>query len=125
VAQNPFEIPQQMRDLAEQNVEQARLAYGQMMDGMIKAMGMWSAAMPANEMTSGFKLVQERATRFAKQNSEAGFELASELASAKDVQEILSIQSRYAQTQMQSYALQAEELGRLMTESAQKITPGK
>jgi phasin len=125
VAQNPFEIPQQMRDLAEQNVEQARLAYGQMMDGMIKAMGMWSAAMPANEMTSGFKLVQERATRFAKQNSEAGFELASELASAKDVQEILSIQSRYAQTQVQSYALQAEELGRLMTESAQKITPGK
>ncbi len=125
MAQNPFEIPQQMRDLAEQNVEQARLAYAQMMDGMMKAMGMWSAAVPANEMTSGFKLVQDRATRFAKQNAEAGFTLASELASAKDIQEVLSIQSRYAQTQMQSYALQAQELGRLMADTTQKMTPGK
>ena len=125
MADNPFEIPQQMRDLAEKNVEQARLAYGQMMDSIVKAMGMWSAAVPANEMTSGFKLVQERAARFAKQNAEAGFALAAELASAKDIQEILAIQSRYAQTQMQSYALQAQELGRLMTESAQKMQPGR
>jgi hypothetical protein len=125
MAQNPFEVPQQMRDLAEQNVEQARQAYGQLMDGMMKAMGMWSAAVPANEMTSGFKVVQDRATRFAKQNADAGFALAAELAAAKDIQEVLSIQSRYAQTQMQSYALQAQELGRLMTESAQKMTPGK
>jgi len=125
VAQNPFEIPQQMRELAEQNVEQARKAYGQMMDGMVKAMGMWSAAVPANEMTSGFKVVQERATRFAKQNADAGFELATELATAKDIQEVLAIQSRYAQTQMQSYALQAQELGRLITESTQKMTPGR
>lgn len=125
MAQNPFEIPQQMRELAEQNVEQARKAYGQMMDGMVKAMGMWSAAVPANEMTSGFKVVQERATRFAKQNADAGFELATELATAKDIQEVLAIQSRYAQTQMQSYALQAQELGRLITESTQKMTPGR
>ena len=125
MAQNPFEIPQQMRELAEQNVEQARRAYGQMMDGMVQAMGMWSAAVPANEMTSGFKVVQERATRFAKQNADAGFALATELATAKDIQEVLSIQSRYAQTQMQSYALQAQELGRLITESAQKLSPGR
>ena len=125
MADNPFEIPQQMRDMAEKNVEQARMAYGQMMDSMMKAMGMWSAAVPANEMTSGFKVTQERATRFAKQNAEAGFALAAELATAKDIQEVLSIQSRYAQTQMQSYALQAQELGRLMADSAQKMTPGK
>jgi hypothetical protein len=125
MAQNPFEIPQQMRDLAEQNVEQARQAYGQMMESMVKAMSMWSAAVPANEMTSGFKLVQERATRFAKQNADAGFALAAELASAKDIQEVLAIQSRYAQTQMQSYALQAQELGRLITDSTQKMTPGR
>jgi hypothetical protein len=91
----------------------------------VQAMGMWSAAVPANEMTSGFKIVQERATRFAKQNAEAGFALAAELATAKDVQEVLAIQGRYAQTQMQSYTLQAQELGRLMTESAQKMTPGR
>jgi hypothetical protein len=32
----PFEIPQQLRELAERNVEQARTAYGQLMDAMGK-----------------------------------------------------------------------------------------
>ena len=119
----PFEIPQQLRELAERNVEQARAAYGQFMDAMAQATGMWAMAMPANAMTSGFKVVQERAVRFAKQNAEAGFALASELANAKDISDVLSIQSRYAQTQMQAYALQAQELGRLMAEATQNLQP--
>jgi hypothetical protein len=94
------------------------------MDAMVQATGMWMGAMPANEMTSGFKVVQERAVRFAKQNAEACFALASELANAKDIQDVLSIQSRYAQTQMQAYGLQAQELGRLMTEAAQGAAQG-
>jgi len=80
---------------------------------------MWSRAMPSNEVTAGFKVAQERAIRFAKQNAEACFALASELANAKNIQDMLAIQSRYAQTQMQAYALQAQELGRLMAEAAQ------
>lgn len=119
----PFEIPQQLRELAEKNVEQARSAYGQFMDAMVQATSMWSMAMPANSMTSGFKTVQERAVRFAKQNAEAGFALASELANAKDISDVLAIQSRYAQTQMQAYALQAQELGRLMAEATQSMQP--
>ena len=77
----------------------------------------------ASEMMSGFKVVQERAVRFAKQNGEACFALASELANAKDIQDVFAIQSRYAQTQMQAYALQAQELGRLMSEAAQSMQP--
>ncbi len=115
----PFEIPQQLRELAERNVEQARTAYGQFMDAMVQATGMWTSAMPANAMTSGFKTVQDRAIKFAKQNAESGFALAAELASAKDITDVLAIQSRYAQTQMQAYALQAQELGRLMAEATQ------
>ena len=42
MTQNNFEIPQQIRDLAEKNVEQARASYGQFMDAMMQAMGMWS-----------------------------------------------------------------------------------
>lgn len=122
--QNAFEIPQQMRDLAQKNIEQASAIYGQFMDAMTQAMGMWSKTMPANEMASGFKAVQDRATKFAKQNAEAGFALASDLAKAKDLQEVLALQSRYAQAQMQAYALQAQELGQVMAQSAQSIRPG-
>ena len=119
----PFEIPQQLRELAERNVEQARAAYGQFMDAMMQATGMWANAIPANAMTSGFKTVQDRAVRFAKQNAEACFAAASELGNAKDIQDLLAIQSRSAQTQMQAYALQAQELGRLMVEAAQSVQP--
>ena len=114
----PFEMPQQLRELAEKNVEQARNSYSQFLDAMAKAAGMWSAAIPQNEATSGFKAVQERATRFSKQNADACFNMATELAAAKDIQDILGIQSRYAQIQMQAYATQAQELSRLMMAAA-------
>ena len=38
----PFEIPQQLRELAEKNVETARAAYGQFMDAVAQAMGVWT-----------------------------------------------------------------------------------
>ena len=39
MAENPFEIPQQMRDLAEQNIKQAHAAYEQLTDFVTKASG--------------------------------------------------------------------------------------
>jgi phasin len=111
-----FQIPQQLRELAEKNVEQARAAYSQLMDAMAQAVRAWSTA-PSTVMASGFKVVQERAIQFAKENADAGFALASELAKAKDLQDVLRLQSSFAQKQMQSYARQAQELGQLMAEA--------
>ena len=122
MAQPPtFEIPQQLRELTEKNLEHARNAYGQFMDAMTQAMGVWTNATPANAMTAGFKVVQDRAVKFAKQNGDACFNLATELATAKDLTDVLSIQSRHAQSIMQSYSLQAQELSRLMMEATQNL----
>ena len=109
-----FEIPQQLRELAQKNVEQARAAYGQFMDAMAQAVSAWSSA---SSDTSAFKAVQDGAIRFAKENAEAGFALANELTKAKDLQDVLRLQSGFAQKQMESYARQAQELGRLMAEA--------
>ena len=114
--QQDFQIPQQLRELAEKNVEQARVTYGQFLDAMAQAVHAWSTV-PSAMVTSGFKAVQERAIQFAKEHAEAGFALASELAKAKDLQDVLRLQSNFAQKQMQSYARQAQELGRLMAEA--------
>jgi hypothetical protein len=78
-----FEVPKQLRELAEKNLEQARAGYGQFIDAMTQAMSMWASAVPMSPMTEGFKVVQDRAIKFAKQNAEAYFSLASELASAQ------------------------------------------
>ena len=68
-------------------------------------------------------MVEEVAVRFAKQNAEASFGLASELANARDMQDVPSIRGRYVQAQMQAYALQMQELGRLMAEASQSMQP--
>jgi hypothetical protein len=74
-------------------------------------------------MSFGFKVVQERAIQFAKENAEAGFALASGLAKAKDLQDVLRLQSGFAQKQMQSYTRQAQELGQLMAEATRSSKP--
>ena len=117
-----FDMPHQLRELTERNVAQARGAYIQFLDAIVQATNMWLGAMP-NEMTFGTKAIYERAILFAKQNVEACFAFARELANARDLQDVIGIQSRYAQAQMQAYALQAQELGRLMAETSQIVQP--
>jgi hypothetical protein len=71
-------------------------------------------------MASGFKVVQERAIQFAKEMPA----LASRWQErAKDLQDILRLQSNFAQSQMQSYARQAQELGGLMAEAMRSSKP--
>ncbi|MEM7747553.1 MAG: phasin family protein [Pseudomonadota bacterium] len=117
MTQNPFAMPKEVRELTERNIEQAQAAFGQFSDAMSQAMIMWTNAMPSNNVTSGFGLVQERAMHYAKQNADAGLSLAHDIAKAGDIQEILALQTTFAQKQMQSYAQQTQELGLLMTEA--------
>lgn len=117
---NPaFEIPPELRDMAEKNVEQARAAYGQFMDFMTQAMGAWKSS--SNAELIGFGTLQEKAVTFAKENAERSFTLASDLARAKDVQEVLTLQSRYVQTQMQTYGIQAQQLSWLMADAFRNL----
>jgi hypothetical protein len=120
--QPPFEIPPELRDMAERNVEQARAAYGHFMDFLSQAIGAWTGSQ-AGEGATGFKTVQDRAVAFAKENADRSFNLASDLTRAKDVQEVLTLQSRYVQTQMQSYAMQAQQLGWLMADALRDFKP--
>jgi hypothetical protein len=123
MAENPFEMPQQLRELAEKNIEQARAAYAQFMDAMTQAVSAWSTT-PSNARTSGFNDVQQLAIRFAKENADAGFKLASDLANTKDVQGVLALQSRFAQTQVVAYAHQAQELGLLIGDAVKSLKGG-
>ena len=120
----PFEIPPQVRELAEKNIDQARKFYDQWMEGISQVMNMWSST-PAGEMVPGFDSLREQAIKFAKDNAEAAFAQAEKLAQAKDVQDLMTLQSHYAQAQMRSYATQAQELGRLMTTAMQSMQSPK
>lgn len=121
MAETPsFEIPPELREMAEKNVEQARAAYGQFMDFLTQAMGAW-ASTPGGAEMGGFRAVQEKAVGFAKENAERSFALASELSRAKDMQEMLTLQSRFVQTQMQTFGIQAQQLSWLMADALRNM----
>ena len=52
MTENPFEIPQALRDVAEQNMKQAHAAYEQLTDFVTKALAAWTDAMPASPMAA-------------------------------------------------------------------------
>lgn len=116
-----LEIPDTVREMAQNNVEQARAAYTQFMDMARQAQDMVSKSQGA--MAASAMEIQSKAMRYAEQNIDASFNFAADLARARDVREYLEVQSRYAQRQMQAYANQAQELGRLMADAAQKAQP--
>ncbi len=122
MADNPFEIPKNMRDLAEQNMKQAHAAYDQLTDFVTKAMGAWMGAMPSNPLAAGFKDIQDRAVAMAKQNADTAFSVAEKMATAQNLQEIVTLQTRFAQEQMQSYTAQTQELHKLIGDAVQKTT---
>lgn len=116
-----IEIPETVRQMAERNVEQARSAYNQLMDMARQVQAQVNRSSGA--MAQSAAEVQARALKFAEQNMEAGFQCAAELARARDLKEYLEIQSRHAQRQMQTYTSQAQELGRMLSELAQRSQP--
>lgn len=113
-----FAIPEAVRELAERNVEQARSAYNQFMEMARRVQDTLSQSQGA--MASGAVELQSQVTKFAEENMEASFAFASDLSRARDIKEYLEIQQRFAQKQMQAYAHQAQELGQLLSEAAQK-----
>ena len=124
MADNPFEIPQTLRNVAEQNMKQAHAAYEQLTDFVTKAAGAWLGAMPASPMVTGLKEVQDRAAAIAKKNAGSAFALVEKIARAQNFQEILTLQTQFAQDQMKAFTTQTQELYKLIGETAQKLRRG-
>jgi phasin len=112
MATNPaeqFQIPPEMRAMAEKTVEQAKQA----VEGFISAAHRTVSTLEGQAETArkGAKDVGEMAMNYAEQNIASSFDFAQQLVRAKDVREMLELQASYVRTQMQMLAEQAKELG--------------
>jgi len=117
-----FEIPDAVREMAERNVEQARAAYAQFLEMARQAQDV--VAKSSDAMAQSARDIQLQALRYAQENIDASFEFASSVAKARDLKEYLDVQTRYTQRQMKTYTDQAQNLGRLVSEVAQKAQKG-
>jgi phasin len=108
-----FEVPPEMRAFAEKSVEQAKKAF----DGFITAArhAAVTAETQAKTAQSGAKEVGDLAMRYAERNIASSFEFAQSLLRAKDVQEVMKLQSEYAKQQMSALSEQAKDLGQKAT----------
>ena len=88
------------------------------------AIGASMGALPSHLVTAGFKDVQDRVVEIAKKNAESGFALVEKIAKAQNFQDILTLQTRFAQEQMQAYATETQELQKLIGEALQKLQRG-
>src|SRR4029078_8275340 len=119
-----FEIPQELRQLAEDNVERTRKLYLQFMEWISQSS--WTPA--ADRAPPGFNEIRERAIKITRENADAAFNLPRDVANAKTLQELVTLQTRYVQSQMKWYGQQTQEFGRLMVKAlrgAQPSTPGQ
>jgi phasin len=104
-----YEVPSEMRDFAEKSVEQARKAFEGFIGAAQKAADSMEAApfpLPVQVKELGSK-----AMGFAEANVKAAFDLAQKMVHAKDMQEVLALQSEYIRAQMTAIQEQARELG--------------
>jgi len=113
-----FEIPTEMRVVAEKSVEQAKKAF----DGFFDAAG--KAVVAADTQTASIQSNTSELARktfgYAEHNVSAAFDYAAKLVNAKDVQDIMRIQSDFVKSQMSTLQSQMTEIGSAVQSSARK-----
>ena len=111
-----FEIPKEMRQMAEASVEQARLAFEKFMANAQATAGTIEERRAT--VRAGAKEVGAKAVSFAEKNVQASLDYAQSLLKAKDLPEVLKLHSEFVQGQMRSLADQASEMGQIVSRAA-------
>ena len=112
----PFEIPTEMRQFAEQSVEQAKLAFEKFISAAHDTVNTLEGR--AKSAQAGAKDVREKAMAYAEENVGNAFAFAQRVVHAKDMNDLMKLQADYIKSQMQTLTEQAKELGETATKHA-------
>ena len=107
--------------MSEQNIKQAHAAYEQLTDFVTKAMGAWTGALPANPTAQRIQGCARSRCGNSEEECRLAFALVEKIAKAQNFQEILTLQTQFAQDQMQAFTTQTQELYKLIGEALQKL----
>jgi phasin len=118
-----FEIPGEVRNFAERSVDQARKAF----DGFISATQKAATAAEGQAAVaqSGAKEMRQKAMAFAEANVSKSFDFAQQLVRARDVEEVMRLQTDFVRAQMQALSEQAQVLGQTATKTAADTTKSR
>ena len=111
-----FEIPNDMRAMAQASFDQARKAF----EGLLGAAQRTASSLEDQGAAarSGAKDVTSKAVSFAEANVRASLDYAEKLMKARDMADVMRLHSEYVQAQMRSLADQAGEISQALTRAA-------
>jgi phasin len=118
-----FEIPKEMRSMAEASFNQAREGFEKFLAGAQATAG--SIEERGATVRAGVKDIGAKAMSYAEKNVQASLDYAQALLHAKDLTEVMRLHSEYVQAQMRSLAEQASEMGQMVSRAAMEATKPK
>jgi phasin len=118
-----FEIPKEVRSMAEASFEQARQTFEKFLAGAQQT----AETLEERRATvhAGAKDIGTKAMSYAEKNVQASLDYAQSLLHAKDLTEIMRLHGEYVQAQMRSLAEQASELGQIVSRAAMEAAKPK
>src|SRR5216684_6402588 len=111
-----FEIPKEMRSMAEASFDQARKAFEKFLASAQQTAG--SIEERGATVRASAKDISTKAISNAERNVQASLDYAEKLLQAKDLTEVMRLHSEYVQEQMRALAEQASEMGQIVSRAA-------
>src|SRR5262245_348969 len=111
-----FEIPADMRALAEKSVEQAKQAFDIFVSAAQHAVS--TAENQTASVQAGAKEIGGLAMGFAERNITSSFEFAQRLLQAKDPKDVMALHADYVNSQIAALTEQGQQLGKRMAKMA-------
>ena len=118
-----FEIPKEVRSMAEARVDQARKAFEKFVDTAQQTAG--SIEERGASVRAGAKDISAKAMSYAEKNVQASLDYAQSLLHAKDLSDVMRLHGDYVQAQMRALAEQASEFGQIVSRAAMEAAKPK
>jgi phasin len=118
-----FDLPPEMRSMAESSFKQARETFEKLLANAQAAAG--SLEEHGASMRAGAKDLSAKALSFAEANVQASLNYAQSLVHAKDLSEVMRLHGEFVQAQMKTLADQAGEMGQIVHRATMDATAPK
>ena len=109
-------IPNELRAVAELRIEQAKGAFADFMRAAQGAVSALEDRFTASQASANE--IGDKAMSFAERNVSSAFELAQKIVQTKDFQELVRMQTEFAQSQMNVLSEQVKDLGETVSKAS-------
>ena len=120
-----LDISNEMRAVVERSVEQAKVAFQQLMQAAEESISTSEERGTTSQV--GALDISKKAMTSAERNVLSAFELAQKIVQTKDTQELVRMQTEFLQSQMQALGEQVKDLGETISKAVdgQRENPHK